>query len=61
MVKKKAIFFDRDGVLNFPIIKKRKPFAPLSIKEFKLYKNLKNYEKEIRQNGFVIFVITKST
>ena len=58
MVKNKAIFFDRDGVLNHPIIKKKKPYAPLSIKEFRLYKNLKNLEKKIRLKNFMIFVIT---
>jgi len=58
VVKKKAIFFDRDGVLNFPIIKKKKPYAPLSIKQFKLYKNLEKYNKKIRKKEYLIFVIT---
>ena len=46
---KKAIFFDRDGVLNEPIIVNGRAFAPKKLKDFKIYSeaigvinNLKN-------------------
>ena len=38
--KKKVIFFDRDGVLNKSIVNNFKPYAPTSLKNFKIYKNL---------------------
>ena len=34
---KKAIFFDRDGVLNEPIIVNGRAFAPKKLKDFKIY------------------------
>ena len=48
---KKAVFFDRDGVLNKSFKKSGKPFAPLKFKNFYIYKNLEkkliNLEKKI--------------
>ena len=41
MVIKKAIFLDRDGVLNRPKISKGKSYAPVKVKDFKLYPNVK--------------------
>ena len=45
---KKAIFLDRDGVLNIPFIKNGKTYAPKKFQEFKLYPNVKlhfSYQK----------------
>jgi D-glycero-D-manno-heptose 1,7-bisphosphate phosphatase len=56
--KNKAIFFDRDGVLNKTFIKNSKPFAPKNFKDFKIvssaYKTL-NYLVSL---NYLIFVIT---
>ena len=38
--KTKAVFFDRDGVLNKSLVIKGKPKAPTKFKDFKIYKNL---------------------
>ena len=40
---KKAIFFDRDGVLNKAIIINSKPYSPRNLKEFKINLFLKKY------------------
>lgn len=57
MKKNKALFLDRDGVINEPIIVNKKPFSPLKVKDFKFKKGivkiLKKYEKE-----FFLFIIT---
>ena len=45
MVKKKALFLDRDGVLNIPNIIKGKSYAPLKCKNFRLYPGVKNIVK----------------
>ena len=37
---KKAIFFDRDGILNKSIIIDSKPYSPRTLKEFKIQKAL---------------------
>lgn len=41
MVKKNAVFLDRDGVLNIPKIVKNKSYAPLKFKEFRFYPKVK--------------------
>jgi D-glycero-D-manno-heptose 1,7-bisphosphate phosphatase len=55
---KKAIFFDRDGVLNKSKKINGKPFAPLKYKDFKLYKNLKKYIDKLKFKNYLIYVVT---
>ena len=57
MVKKGAIFLDRDGVLNIPIIENRKTYAPLKTKDFKLYPYVKILCKKLKKY-FLLIVIT---
>ncbi len=57
-MKKKAIFFDRDGVLNRTIIVNRKPKAPKKLEEFKLYKNLEKGFQKLKKKNFLIYVVT---
>ena len=50
MVKKtKAVFLDRDGVLNVPIIKKKKSYAPTSLEDFKLYPKVSKFCKMLKK------------
>jgi len=59
MVKKfKAVFLDRDGVLNVPKITKGKSFAPLTFNQFKLYPKIDQYCQKLKDKGFKIIVIT---
>ena len=57
MVKKRfAIFLDRDGVLNKPIIKKFKSYAPTNLKDFKLYPNTKKNCRLLKKKYLLIVV-----
>ena len=56
-MKTKAIFFDRDGVLNRSIVIKGKPKAPTKLKNFKIYKNLEKYFINLKKE-YLIYVIT---
>ena len=56
-MKAKAIFFDRDGVLNRSLIIKGKPKAPAKFKDFKIYKNLGKYFINLKKE-YLIYVIT---
>ncbi len=56
-IKQKAIFLDRDGVLNKPIILKRKSFAPRKLKDFVIYPNVKKYCKLLKKK-FLLIVVT---
>ncbi len=57
MVKKKAIFLDRDGVLNIPKIYKKKGFAPLKIEDFRLYPRVEKFCKLLKKN-FLLIIVT---
>lgn len=54
----KAVFFDRDGVLNRALKSAGKPLAPLKFKDFKLYKNLEKYISKLKYKSFLTFVVT---
>lgn len=55
-MKKKALFLDRDGVLNAAIIRKGKPFAPKKISEIKLYNNIQNILKILKKVFYIIVI-----
>lgn len=57
----RAIYLDRDGVLNEVIFRDGndiKPIAPWKIEEFKLMEGIKKPLKMLKQLGFYIFVVT---
>lgn len=56
MVKKKALFLDRDGVLNIPNIIRGKSYAPLKYKNFRLYPGVKKYCKMLKKKYLIIVV-----
>ena len=58
MVDKKAVFFDRDGVLNRSIIRNKKPYAPRKFLDFRIYKDVKMSIDKLIKKNFLIFVIT---
>jgi histidinol-phosphate phosphatase family protein len=55
---KRAIFLDRDGVLNRAIIKEGKPFSPRKPREFELIDGVKDLLISLRDAGFVLIVVT---
>lgn len=54
----KAVFLDRDGVVNRPIIRKRKPYAPRALFQFKIYKDVKLSITKLIENNFLIIIVT---
>ena len=54
----KAVFLDRDGVINKPIIIDGKSYAPRLLKDFKIFPGVKSDVKKLRNNGFKVFVIS---
>jgi D-glycero-D-manno-heptose 1,7-bisphosphate phosphatase len=55
MVKNKAIFLDRDGVINRAIIVNKKAYSPRRIKNFKIYKDIRNLNK-FKKNYYLIVI-----
>ena len=53
-----AIFLDRDGVVNYSIIRDNKPYAPLNLSELKIIPEIKRVIDFFKLKQFNIFVIT---
>jgi len=54
----KAVFFDRDGVVNKPVIKKNKPYPPANLNELIVYDDFPKIIKILKKYGFMTFIIT---
>jgi D-glycero-D-manno-heptose 1,7-bisphosphate phosphatase len=58
MQTNKAIFFDRDGVLNKAIIKNNKPFSPKTLKQLEINPDANMIIKYAKKKKFLTFMIT---
>lgn len=56
--KSKAIFLDRDGVINKPKVIDGKPFPPNSLEEFEFTEGIEPLIKQIKQKKFKCIIIT---
>ena len=58
-IKNKAVFLDRDGVINEVVFhNSKKPSSPWNIKEFKLLKGIKEPLEILSKMGYLLFVIS---
>ena len=58
VAKRRAVFLDRDGVLNESIVRDGKPYAPTSLIGFKLLPGVDEAVQALRQAGFLTVVVT---
>jgi D-glycero-D-manno-heptose 1,7-bisphosphate phosphatase len=54
----RAVFLDRDGVLNRALVRNRKPYAPRHLREFRLLPGAAEAVRELKTVGFLIIVVT---
>lgn len=54
----RAIFLDRDGVLNRPFIRDGKSFPPMRLADFQLLEGVDVACKLLKQAGFLLVVVT---
>jgi D-glycero-D-manno-heptose 1,7-bisphosphate phosphatase len=54
----RAVFLDRDGVINQAPVRNGLPFSPASIAEFKWVEGIYVLSQQIISNGFDIFCVT---
>lgn len=54
----KAIFLDRDGVINYPVVKNGKPYPPQDLSEFKLIPGVVEGIRMLKDAGFLLVVVT---
>jgi D-glycero-D-manno-heptose 1,7-bisphosphate phosphatase len=58
VVRNRAVFFDRDGVLNHAVVRNGKPYPPKDLGDFIIYDDALNCTTQLKENGFYIFVVT---
>lgn len=58
MVRLKAVFLDRDGVLNRCQVHNGKPYAPRELKDFRLLPRTGMALQELKRAGFLLVVVT---
>ena len=54
----KAIFLDRDGVINRVILRDRRPFSPRNMDEFEILEGVSEAVALFQKVGLVVVVIT---
>src|SRR5438067_6251401 len=54
----RAVFLDRDGVINRPIIRDGKPYPPASADEFELLPGVTGACQLLKQRGFYLVAVT---
>ncbi len=55
---KKAVFLDRDGVINRPVVRDGKPYPPDSLSTLELYEGVAEAVANLRKAGFLTIVVT---
>lgn len=53
-----AVFLDRDGTLNVPIVRKGKPYPPVTVEEFQLFPGVTESCRQLHAAGYVLVVAT---
>jgi D-glycero-D-manno-heptose 1,7-bisphosphate phosphatase len=54
----RAVFLDRDGVLNKSMVRDGRPHAPTSLAEFELLPGVVDATHALRNSGFLLIVVT---
>ncbi len=54
----RAVFLDRDGVLNPPIVREGRPYPPQTPAEFRLYPEAPEACALLRHAGFLLVIVT---
>ena len=57
-LKKRAVFLDRDGVINKPLIREGRPYPPQNIKDFELYDDVAEGCDQLAAIGYLLVVVT---
>jgi D-glycero-D-manno-heptose 1,7-bisphosphate phosphatase len=54
----RAVFLDRDGVLNRAVVREGKPYAPRDLSEFEILPGVPEATHQLRRAGFDLIVVT---
>jgi D-glycero-D-manno-heptose 1,7-bisphosphate phosphatase len=56
--KQRAVFLDRDGVINRSIVRDGRPFAPTNVDDFEILSDVPAACQRLKQLGFLLIVVT---
>lgn len=54
----KAVFLDRDGVINRSIVKHGKPYAPTLLKDFHIISGVKKTLEHLKKKKYLLLIVT---
>ena len=57
-VMRRAVFLDRDGVLNRAVVRDRKPYAPVTLDELEILPGVPSALRALHEAGFLLIVVT---
>src|SRR5688572_26073615 len=57
-IKKRAVFLDRDGVINRAMVLDGRPYAPRRVEDFKLMPDAAESCARLKEAGFLQIVVT---
>ncbi|MCX5848669.1 MAG: HAD family hydrolase [Deltaproteobacteria bacterium] len=57
-MKRRAVFIDRDGVINRAVVRDGKPFPPASLSEVEILPGVSDALTALRDAGFMLIVVT---
>jgi len=55
---RRAVFLDRDGVINQAIVREGKPYPPSGVEELKIVAGAAEALRDLKQAGFLLIVVT---
>ena len=55
---RRAVFLDRDGVLNRAILREGKPYSPATLAELRVLAGVRDACRKLREAGFALILIT---
>src|SRR5690349_6256711 len=54
----RAVFLDRDGVVNRSVVRDGKPYPPAAPEEFEVYPEVPSACQQLKKAGFLLVVVT---
>ena len=55
---RRAVFLDRDGVINASVVREGKPYPPASLEELKILPGVAEAVRSLHEAGFAVVVVT---
>ncbi len=57
-MQRRAVFLDRDGVLNRAVVREGRPYPPASVAEVEILPGVVEALRELKEAGFVLIVVS---